>query len=173
MLTLVEVTNARGNTLMLSPLDSSGGYVVKDFEGLDPVDATLTSSQMAQVDGAQPQNAQRGPRNITAKFGFAPDYVVSTVDSLRQNLYSYFMPKSTVQFSLFKDGSLFAVTSGQVETFQNTMFSNDPEMDLSVLCYDPDLYAPTPEVLSASTTTGQDTQTISYAGTSDAGIGFT
>lgn len=173
MLTLVEVTNASGNPLMLSLLDSSNGYVVEDVEGLDPVTATLTSSTMAQMDGAEPQNAQRGTRNITMKVGIEPDWVVDTVDSLRTNLYDWFMTKMNVSMSFFKDGTLFATTTGQVESCTNTMFSPDPEVDISIICYDPDFYAPAPETLSGNTTTGFDTVDIAYEGNSDAGIIFT
>lgn len=173
MLTLVEVTNASSNTLQLPIADSSAGYVVIEIDGLDPVNAALTSSSMAQVDGAQPQNARRDTRNITMKVGLVPDFVTTTVDSLRSNLYDYFMSKANVSLAFYKDDALYAVCSGQVETCSNNMFSADPEVDISIICYDPDFYGPAPEVLSANTTSNTDTQTISYEGSSDSGIIFT
>jgi hypothetical protein len=173
VLTLVEVTNASSNTLQLPIADSSAGYVVIEIDGLDPVNAALTSSSMAQVDGAQPQNARRDTRNITMKVGLVPDFVTTTVDSLRSNLYDYFMSKANVSLAFYKDDALYAVCSGQVETCSNNMFSADPEVDISIICYDPDFYGPAPEVLSANTTSNTDTQTISYEGSSDAGIIFT
>jgi hypothetical protein len=173
MLTLVEIMNARGDTLLLPMTDSSAGYAVEEIDGLDPVNATLTSSSMAQMDGAQFQNAQRGTRNITMKIGLEPDWVTDTVDSLRTNLYSYFMPKSNIQVSLFKDNALFAVTAGQVESFENSMFSADPEVDISIICYDPDLYAPSQDTQSWNSTQDTSVNVISYEGTSDAGISFT
>jgi len=173
VLTLVEVTNASSNTLQLPIADSSAGYVVIEIDGLDPVNAALTSSSMAQVDGAQPQNARRDTRNITMKVGLVPDFVTTTVDSLRSNLYDYFMSKANVSLAFYKDDALYAVCSGQVETCSNNMFSADPEVDISIICYDPDFYGPAPEVLSANTTSNTDTQTISYEGSSDSGIIFT
>src|SRR5450756_1275481 len=92
MLTMVEITNQRNGTLQLPLLDASAGYVVRDVEGLSPVKATLTSSSMAQEDGAQPQNATRTTRNILLKIGLEPDYVTNDVQSLRSDLYDYFMP---------------------------------------------------------------------------------
>jgi hypothetical protein len=173
MLTLVSVTNARGDTLQLPLLDSSAGYVVEDIEGLGPVNATLTSSSVAQVDGATPQNAQRGTRNITATFGFAPDFSTNTVQSLRTALYDYFLPKANINLGFYMDGDLYAVTAAQVETFDGTLFSQDPSMDLSVICYDPDFYGPS--VISASLDTVSDTSftTVSYGGSTEAGVIFT
>jgi hypothetical protein len=172
MLTLVEVTNARSDTLELPIFDTSAGYSIRDIQGLSPVKAALTTSSQAQVDGAQPQNARRDVRNITMKIGLEPDYATNTVDSLRSDLYDYFMPKDNISLGFWKDGSLFVVCDGQVESFDNTMFSQDPEVDISILCYDPDFYAPAANVLSANTTSATDQQAIEYAGTSDAGLIF-
>lgn len=151
MLTQVDITNVRSNTLSLFPLDSSNGYVVKEIDGLDPVNATLTTSTLAQVDGAEPQNARRDVRNITIKLGLEPDYVATTVQSLRQALYDYFMPKASVTLGFWLDGALFAITAGQVEDCQAPMFTSDPEVDISIVCYDPDFYDESPETFSAVT----------------------
>ena len=172
MLTSVEITNPRGSTLRLPLQDTSGGYSVREIDGLDPVDAVLTSSSLAQVDGAAPQNARRDIRNITMKLGLQPNFYEQTVQTLRSNLYSYLMPKSTVMMGFYIDGDLSYTASGQVETFANALFSADPEVDVSIVCYDPDFYAPTAEVLSTNTTSSSSVNTIDYEGTSDAGIIF-
>lgn len=173
MLTLVEVKNPRSDTLSLPLMNASAGYVVKDIQGLDPVNAALTTSSMAQLDGEQAQNARRSSRNITMKIGLEPDFVTTTVQSLRANLYNYFMPKANVDLAFHIDGVLFAITPGQVETFENEMFSADPEVDISIICYNPDFHAPEATSVGVNTTTTTDTQPIDYAGTSDAGVVFT
>ena len=173
MLTLLEITNSSSDTLQLPMTDSSAGYVVKEIDGLDPVNATLTSSSIAQVDGAQPQNARRDTRNITIKLGFDPDYVTNTVQSLRSDLYDYFMPKANIQLGFYIDDALYVITSGQVESFENAMFSDDPEVDISVICYDPDFYAPASETVSGNTTSDTNVNTITYEGSTDAGVIFT
>jgi hypothetical protein len=159
--------------LSLPIADASNGYAVKDIQGLDPVNASLTSSTMAQLDGAQPQNARRDPRNITMKLGLTPNYLDTLVDSLRQNLYDYVMPKANISMAFYKDGVLYAVTSGQVESFENNMFSADPEVDLSIICYDPDFYAPVITTASLETVSTTDLTTFTYPGSSDAGVIFT
>lgn len=173
ILTRLEIQNVQGNTLALPLLDSSGGYIVKDIEGLDPVKATLTSAAMAQVDGAQPQSSRRDTRNITAKLGFAPNWATNDIRSLRANLYNYLLPKSSVLLNFFFDEVLYAKTQATVESFDNSMFSQDPEVALSLICYDPDFYAAASETIPGNTVTNTTTQTISYEGTSDTGFIFT
>lgn len=172
MLTKVSVENPLVGTLQLPLMDSSGGYVVKDIQGLDPVKATLVSSTLAQMDGAQFHNARREPRNITMKLGFAPDYVVTTVASLRSNLYLYLMPKTTIIFGVYDDDVLWGEIAGIVESFDQNMFSSDPEVNVSIICYDPDFYAPSETTVNANTTSGMTTTPINYPGNSDTGVKF-
>lgn len=172
MLTMVTVQNARGDTLLLPLMDSSAGYVVKNIQGLDPGKATLSSSSLAEVDGADPQNAHREPRNITMKIGLEPDYAATSVAGLRSNLYKYLMPKSVVIFSLYTDNTLWATTVATVESFENDMFTADPEVNISLICYDPDFYAPIVTTVSGNTVNTPTDQLITYPGTTDTGLEF-
>lgn len=173
MLTAVEITNTRGDTLRLPLADSANGYSVRDIEGLDPVNATLTTSTIAQDDGAQPQNARRDSRNVTMKLGLEPDYMMSTVASLRSGLYDYLMPKANITLGFYVDGSLFVTSQGQVESFENSMFSADPEVDISIICYKPDFFGVAPQVLSSSSRADTNTNIVDYPGTSPTGMIFT
>jgi hypothetical protein len=149
------------------------GYLIKDLEGLGLVKATLTSTDNAQTDGAQLQGARRDPRNITGKIGFLPDYVANTVQSLRTDLYDYLMPKSNVVLSFYDNGDIFANIAATVESLDDTRFTNDPEMDFSVMCYDPDFTAPDTTSISGNTVTDTTATTIDYEGSTDAGLVFT
>jgi Siphovirus-type tail component, C-terminal domain len=173
MLTMVECENIQDGLLLLPLMDASGGYVVRDIHGLDPVKAILTSSQLAQMDGEQSQNKRRGSRNITMKLGLEPDYVTTSVAGLRANLYNFFMPMSLVTVRFYEDDVLFGQSDAVVETCENDRFSSDPQVDISLICYDPDFYAPAPTVISGSTVTDLTTRTITYPGTSDTGVKFT
>lgn len=159
--------------LSLPFADYSNGYLVKELDGLDPVKASLVSSTMAQVDGAQAQAASRGTRNITGKIGLRPNYITTDVPSLRMNLYSWLMPKQLVTMNFYMDDALFATTKGIVESCENNMFSADPEVDFSIICYDPDFYAVNDVQIAGSTVTDTSAQQIVYGGTSDAGVIFT
>ena len=173
MLTKVEITNVRGDVLSLPLFDFSGGYQVKNIEGLDPVKASLTSSSMAQVDGAQPQASRRDIRNVTARIEFKPNYSDNTVESLRKALYAYLMPKSVIKLDFYIDGVYYAWTNGTVETFENSRFAQIPEMNTSIICYDPDFCAPSDVTVTGSTVADTTTQTITYGGSTDTGIIFT
>jgi hypothetical protein len=151
VLTQVDVTNTRSGTLSLFVLDSSSGYEVRDIQGLDPVSATLTTSTIAQQDGAQPQNARRDVRSILLKVGLQPDFVSTTVQSLRSSLYDWFMPKDLVNLTFWVDETVFVTIPGQVQDFQNSMFSADPEVDITITCYDPDFTDVQPSVVTTVT----------------------
>lgn len=173
MLTAVELKNILGSTLRLPIGDISSGYSVREIDGLGPVAATLTSSSIAQVDGAQPQNSRRDVRNVTLKLGLEPDYVTTTVQSLRSSLYDYLITGAIVGLNFYIDDILTFTTTGQVETFDCPLFVDDPEADISVVCYDPDLYGPAPVVLSTNTRSDTNTNLITYQGTSEVGVIFT
>jgi hypothetical protein len=170
MLTMVTVDGPRG-TLYLPLTDASAGYVVKDIQGLDPVKATMTSSTLATMDGAIFQNVRRETRNITMTIGLESDYVTNTVAGLRTNLYAYLMPKGIVTFSVYdRPGGVFARTVAVVESVDNNMFTSDPEINISLICFDPDLYAPDVTVLQSTSDPNGDLTMIDYPGTSDTGI---
>ena len=53
------------------------------------------------------------------------------------------------------------------------LFSSDPEIDISIICYDPDFYGPTENTISDHTQSDNPTTTlIPYEGTSDTGFIF-
>jgi hypothetical protein len=181
LLNAVKVTNAQGSVLDLQLDDPSGGFVVKNIEGLGPVKATLVSTSFANLDGGQYHSARREPRNIVLTLGLAPDYAVESVQDLRDRLYAYFMPKSvaTMDFNLFdqftqniskqiKDLSIEC----RVESCTPSIFTKDPAMDISVMCYDPDFVDPTLVSLAGSTVTDLTETIVSYDGTVDTGVIF-
>lgn len=171
MLNAITIDGPRG-TLYLPLSDTSQGYVVKDIQGLDPVKATLTSSVLATMDGAIFQNSRREPRNITMSIGLESDYVTNDVAGLRTNLYAYLMPKGIVTLGIYRDSDLWARTAAVVENVDNNMFTADPQVDVSLMCYDPDLYAPAETIIQSMTNINGDVQDIQYPGTTDTGIVF-
>jgi hypothetical protein len=173
VLTQVDIQNVTGATLSLPMAGGAPGYLIKDLEGLGLVKATLTSTDNAQTDGAQLQGARRDPRNITGKIGFLPDYVTSTVQSLRTDLYDYLAPMSNVVMSFYDDGVVFANIAATVESLDDTRFTDDPEMDFSVMCYGVDFVSPDTTSLSGNTVADTTSMTIDYEGSTDVGIVFT
>lgn len=168
----VEVMNSRGNLLALSLEDISNGYVVKDIDGLGPVKATIVSSDFAGVDGQQEQASSREIRNVTIKLGYAPNFGINeTVRVLRSRLYDFFMTATKVTLTFYMADGLEVKTTGTVESCEPAIFSREPEMDISIICFDPDFIDT--ELTSISgvfTTTDTTPHVIQVNGSSKTGL---
>lgn len=172
MLTLVEARNMQGALLSL-PLDNVvGGYSLRDALGLDPVKATIVSSSFAGVDGAQYQTSRREERNIKLKLGFEPDYVMSSVRDLRLKAYNFFMPKSKVDLRFYDSSGLVVNISGYVESCETPLFTDEPGVDVSILCLDSDFLDSTSTVMNGSSTPDTTEDLYHYAGSVETGINF-
>lgn len=172
MLTKVEVRTALGMLLVL-PLDEvSSGYVIEDILGLDPVNAVIVSSSFARLDGEQYQASRREKRNILMKIRLEPNYITKTVRDLRVGLYSIFMPKTLVSLRFFLSEGLTVDISARVETCETAMFTKDPVVDISLLCFDPDFVELTPEVVIGETVSNSSEFLLEYNGSVETGIEF-
>lgn len=177
----MEARNSSGGLLTLQLGDTSSGFYVQEFTGLDPVKANIVSSSFANQDGAIFQSARRDTRNITIKIGLDPDPAVNTVRGLRQQLYNFFMPKSQVTMKFFVDDTDDAVEDGyqiigRVETMSSAMFSTSsgaPVVDISIICFDPDFIDPVTVTNSSLTSADTVSTHFPYVGTSPTGLVFT
>lgn len=173
MITKLDVRSNQGGFLSFPLADDSSGYIVENIEGLGPVKVTLVSSKFAQQDGAQYQASQRDTRNILLKIGLEPDYTTGdTVQALRSRLYSVFMPKMAVDLSFLLDDEQQLDISGRVESCEPTIFDQEPAVDISVMCFDPDFVDPIVVVQNGVTTAGSNSSNFTYQGTVDSGILF-
>lgn len=172
MLNKVEVLTEQGVLLTLPLQDISQGYSVQDIEGLDPVKATLVSSAFAQMDGEQYQASRREKRNIVLTLGYEPDYAVGTVMDLRKKLYSFFMPKQRVLLRFFQTGEPVLQIYGRVESLVSPKFAKEPTAVISLICFDPDFYNPSPIIIPGNTTSSSIEQTHVYPGSVESGIIF-
>lgn len=170
MLTKIEARNTRGGLLSMELEDMSDGIVLADVGGLDPVKATIVSSNFAQVDGEQYNSSRREKRNITIKIGMEPDYITTFPEDIRDTLYDYFMPKSTVDLRLYTDKGLVVNTSGRVESCEAPLFVQDPEANISVLCFDPDFIALNSTTIEGETVSDSTTTTVTYDGNVNVGV---
>jgi hypothetical protein len=171
VLTKVEVTNRRGNILTLAINEDEGDnpYQVSSIEGLEPVQATLTSSSYAGNDGEEFQFAKRGARNIIIKLDFDPGFVDDTYTSARQELYPFFTPKSEVKLRFYSDTGLYLDIVGIVEDFKSPLFEQQPTADISIMCYQPDFTDPRIIEVDGATVDDDDTIVLDYPGTVETG----
>lgn len=174
MITKVEVRNKQGSLLSLQLDDESDSFLVQSIEGLGPVKATLVSSSFAGLDGEQLNSKRRETRNIKIQLGLQPDPAVSeSVEGLRFQLYSFFMPESDISLRFYTDQGLTVDILGTVESCDPDIFSQEPAMNVSIMCYSPDFFDPTAENVSGNTTSTSTTTTISNDGFIETGFVFT
>lgn len=176
MLYLVEVRNSHGDLLSLPLGDISQGFSVKDIGGLDPVKSSFTSSSFAEVDGEEFESSRRDKRNITMKLGLEADFVTTTVKSLRNRLYAFFMPDTPIELRFYDDDDSIVYINGHVESCEAPLFTDEPEADISVICFDPDFVDTEIVTISNNTTavtTGDTGNTlVHYTGSIKTGLIF-
>jgi hypothetical protein len=173
VITLIEARTLQGTLLSLPLDDISGGYSVQKVTGLDPVKATIVSSAFANADGEQYQSARREKRNIVLTLGFETDYITNSVRSLRKNLYEFFQTKSYVGLRFYDDDGLTVNIAGRVESFDSDLFSEEPTVDISILCFDPDFVNVNSATFSGSTVASTTNTVIQYDGDIETGLVLT
>lgn len=172
MLTQLNVTSDRGETLNLPLQDVSDGYAIVDIDGLDPVKATLVSSSFAQQDGSQYHSSRRENRNVVLTLSLEADFSPYTVTQLRSRLYSYFMTERKVLLQFITDDGKLLNISGVVESFESPRFVQEPQATISIMCFNPDLEDPTVITVAGSTVSDSTEINIPYAGTVETGFLF-
>lgn len=170
MITKVEVKNQRGNTLTLPILEDDGPYQISGIEGLQPVKASLISSNYAGEDGEIFQSAKRGSRNIKIKLDLDPDFVDNNYTTLRQGLYPYFATKSVVTLRFYTSTGLYVDILGVVEEFSSPLFERDPNVEISVMCFQPDFVDPRMVTVEGFTVDDAESIEIEYPGNIEAGV---
>lgn len=150
MLTKLEVSTPQRPTLHLPVSDEPtiNPIQIRNIEGLGPVSADVASLPFGSIDGEAYLGSTVGRRNIVITVGLNPDWEDQTVASLRQLLYTYFMPKLGVTI-VFESLHLPRVSIfGIVESMEPVIFSRDPEIQISILNHDPDFIKTTPDVVT-------------------------
>ncbi len=172
MISKVEVRTVSGLLLTLELENTEDGLIVSNIDGLDPVKAVLVSTSFATLDGAQFQSSRRETRNILITLGLEPDYVTTSVRDLRNQLYQFFMPKSSVNLRFFLEDELEVVIDGVVESFESVLFTATPQVVISLICYDPDFVDPEPYGIDGETVEDTEEILIQYKGNVETGVLF-
>lgn len=173
MITLVEARTLQGTLLSLPLGDVSGGYSIQKITGLDPVKATIVSSPFSNTDGEQYQSSRREKRNIVVSLGVETDYLTNSVRSLRKRLYDFFRTKSYVNLRFYDDDGLTVAIDGRVESFDSDLFTEEPSIDISILCFDPDFVNVSSNTFSGSTVATSTNGLVQYDGDIETGFVFT
>jgi hypothetical protein len=152
----LRVKNWKNQILNLSIGDILEGFFIKDIQGLGPVKATLSTSSSAGLDGAQYHASRLESRNIIIKLGLDPNGLPISVSELRSKLYDFFMPKTNAKLNfILSEGSdtLDRVIDGHIEYNEPDVFTKEPTVDVSIMCFNPLFADPEPKSHSFSTST--------------------
>lgn len=173
MLTKVEARTAQGNVLGFTLLEPSNGTILAEVEGLDPVKANLVTTKLAGVDGSRYRTGVREERNIVLKFELFSDTVDNLVPDVRRRLYQYFMPKSQVTLWFYESSGTVTTITGRVESCAAPLFTQEPAMDVAILCFDPDLVETTQVTLLGNTVYSTLEDEVEYEGDVPTGVELT
>lgn len=111
---------------------------IRDIQGLGPVKADVSSTALATGRGEIYQGSSVGKRNIMLTLGLNPDWEVQDMAVLRQKLYSYFIPQQWCKLRFFSSHLPVVEIEGICESVDPNLFSQDPELEISILCHNPD-----------------------------------
>lgn len=175
MITQMEVFSAQDDAPAL-PLGGFGpnddAIQVRNIEGLGPVKASITTTPFATGRGALYQGSTVDTRNIVLTLGLNPDFVTyPSMHELRRILYRYLLPEAWTKLRFYTNEIPPVEIEGYVESFEPNMFSEDPEVQVSIICPNPDFMDPVPTVITGTVTEmADDGIEFEYIGSVPAGL---
>lgn len=172
MLKELVIQNESGMRFTLPLTHGKKYYRVESIEGLGPVKATLVSSDFAQMDGSLFQSGRRDVREIKFTISLIPDYVNETAATLRQTMYYFFLPKSKVRLFFKGHNDKVFTIEGRIESLEPSLFSKETEVDVNVVCFNPDFEADSPSVFMGNTTSTMTPLELFYHGNVSTGFIF-
>ena len=130
-------------------LNTSQGFAVTDVTGLGPGKATVNSSELVTIDGAEFINARLPKRTIKITIRFLPlhykkdgVWIYESVADLRRKSYRYFPVKEKVKLIFTDDGDTVRTKKsyyieGIVEQNEPTIWAKEEEETIQIVCMDP------------------------------------
>jgi Phage tail protein len=142
-----------------------------NIDGLEPVKASVNTTPFGSVDGSSYVGSSVISRNIVLTLRPNPNWDDWTYESLRRLIYSYFMPKRSTKLEFYSDDIPPVGISGIVEGVDVNVFSEDPQLLVSIICPDPYFISLDPMVVTGQTIREGDAPIqIEYEGTIETGV---
>ncbi len=158
---------------IMPPADNAAIHI-RHIDGLGPVKADIQTAPFALSRGEFDVGSSTGKRNIVFTLGMNPDISSGQTQSgLRELVYRYFMPELRATFTFHSNDREDVHIDGTVESVEPNIFSQDPEMQISVICQRPDFIGNTPNVIGpfdAPSGSGADPYEIDYIGSQSNGF---
>lgn len=140
MIKLITITNPTDDSITIditNPWET--GFVIKEIDGLGPVEADTFFTDYATTDGAMDGGARVGARDIDISLLFQDDPTnenVGTIEDIRQKTYKYFPVKQTVKFQIETDNRI-AEIEGRVTKNEPDIFNKKEGCSITISCPDP------------------------------------
>lgn len=149
---------------------SSDPIQIRNIDGIGPVKANIISTQFATGVGELYQGSTIPKRNIVITMGLSPDWQEETVATLRQKLYRYFMPRQWCKLRFFSTHLPTVDIEGYVESMEPNIFSDDPEIQVSVICPKPDFIEADATIYEGVVDDGSTELEFEYIGSVETGF---
>lgn len=120
-----RIENEYGEQLMLS---NNPNYTVYQIDGLNPPDATINRSPVANFDGSKFNSSRVNDRNVVIYLTIDRD-----CETNRINLYRYARSKRYIKF-YFKNGVRDVFIEGYVENMPIEFFEMKQRVQISIIC---------------------------------------
>lgn len=175
MITKVEVFGYQPSAPVLplvGDLAATDPVQVRGITGLEPVAGAIATTELGSGTsrGEAYQGASVGKRNIVLSLGLNPDWKDQTVEDLRQILYGYFMTPLWCKLRFFSDTKPPVDIEGYVESMDPNIFSDDPEVQVSIVCPKPDFIDPVATLVVGEVDDGTVENEFTYIGNVDTGL---
>ena len=142
----VTITNYRGESVeyLIEGVNvaDNNGLLITDIDGLGPVKANINMTKLATADGGIYNSARLGNRNIVIKAKFTN---ATSIEEARLSSYQFFPIKKKVTFKIETDNRV-AITEGYVESNTPNPFSEESDVQISILCESAFFYGPPEDV---------------------------
>lgn len=124
--------------LNLNSSAGENGYILKQVEGLEPPDLSEIVEGF-DIYGTPSIIDVPDKRHLAFKIGLNPK-VGQSYGELRDVLYRFI--SRSVLIRLMNDGIVLAETKGHIHKFEADLFSNRPEVEITIECKDGALFGP-------------------------------
>ena len=124
------------------PLTEDRGYLVSKIEGLDPVDATINTTNRVRVYGTTYNSSQILGRDIDISV-----YIDGDPKTARQALYKVAIPGEPITIHILWFGSEYKAT-GYVSSISTDHFTEEQTVSVGIQCQSPYLMSETQKTVT-------------------------
>lgn len=134
MLQKIYITNHKNETLEINLFQpEKSGLNIRKIEGIGPVKASITTTDISSGDGKFYNNARKSSREIKFQIGLT---MMPTIEDCRHKIYQYFPTKQKIKVRIVTD-KRDVYTYGYIEENDPDIFSDDETVNVNIVCPNP------------------------------------